>query len=188
MKLNKLIVAMAIALSSVSFAHAAEEGAGPGPGKVPGDQGHGTVSFTGAIIDAPCSIDPGSVDQIVELGQISNVALQAEDGKGSSKPQNFDIRLEGCSLSTAKTVVTTFTGAAGKGKRLGVTGDAKGASIVITDGAGDPVELGKPTSAQGLQNGNNVLQFAAYMQGDGVADEIVPGDFKGVVDFSLAYQ
>lgn len=187
MKLNKLIVAVAIAMSSVAFAHAADD-AVPAPGKAKGDQGHGTVSFTGAIVDAPCSIDPGSIDQIVELGQISNVVLQVDGGRGSSKPQNFDIRLEGCALSTAKTVVATFTGAEGKGKRLGVTGDAKGASIVITDGAGTPIELGKPVAPQLIQNGNNTLQFAAYMKGDGVVDDIVPGAFKGVVDFSLAYQ
>lgn len=38
------------------------------------DQGHGTVTFTGSIIDAPCSIAPESIDQTVNLGQISNVA------------------------------------------------------------------------------------------------------------------
>lgn len=175
MKLNKLMMAVAFALGSVSVAHAA-------------DEGRGSVSFTGAVIDAPCSIAPDSIDQVVELGQISNVALQADGGTGSSKPQNFEIRLEGCTLTTANTVITTFTGAAGKGNRLGVTGDAKGASIVITDGGGNQVELGKPVAGQQIQDGNNTLQFAAYMQGDGMADEIVPGDFKGVVDFSLAYQ
>ncbi len=175
MKLNKLMMAVAFALGSVSVVNAA-------------DQGHGTVSFTGAVIDAPCSIAPDSIDQVVELGQISNVALQADGGTGISKPQNFEIHLEGCTLTTANTVTTTFTGAAGKGNRLGVTGDAKGASIVLADGAGNPIELGKPVAAQQLQDGNNALLFSAYMQGDGMADEIVPGDFKGVVDFSLAYQ
>ncbi|MDI6978669.1 type 1 fimbrial protein, partial [Serratia sp. Se-RSBMAAmG] len=31
----------------------------------------GKVTFTGSIIDAPCSIAPGSVDQTVSLGAIS---------------------------------------------------------------------------------------------------------------------
>ncbi|ROL62660.1 fimbria A protein [Pseudomonas protegens] len=152
------------------------------------DQGRGTVTFTGAVIDSPCSISSNSVDQVVELGLISNGVLQANDGKGTSKPKNFEIQLEGCSVATAKTVTTTFTGAAGKDKRLGVTGNAKGVSIVIADGAGAPIDLGKPTVGHGLQEGNNTLLFSAYMQGDGVAADIVPGDFKGVVDFSLAYQ
>ena len=39
------------------------------------DQGHGKVTFTGSIIDAPCSISPDSIDQTVSLGQISNACL-----------------------------------------------------------------------------------------------------------------
>ncbi|MDH1321666.1 type 1 fimbrial protein, partial [Enterobacter bugandensis] len=38
-------------------------------------QGHGTVTFKGAIIEAPCSIAADSVDQTVQLGQVSSAAL-----------------------------------------------------------------------------------------------------------------
>ncbi|WPN65640.1 fimbrial protein [Pseudomonas sp. P9_35] len=190
MKLNKLMMAVALTLGSVSFAHAADEvpPVKPPAGIVTADQGHGSVTFAGSIIDAPCSIAPESIDQVVELGQISNAVLADLDGKGASKPKFFSIKLEGCALTTAKTVKTTFTGAAGKDNRLGVTGGAKGASIVITDGSGQPIQLGQPTTPHALQNGDNELTFSAFMQGDGNADAIVPGEFKGVVDFSLAYQ
>lgn len=47
------------------------------------DQGHGKVTFTGSIIDAPCSISPDSIDQTVSLGQISNAALA---NSGTSTP------------------------------------------------------------------------------------------------------
>ena len=43
MKLNKIMMAAVIAFGASSFAQAA-------------DQGHGKVTFTGSIIDAPCSI------------------------------------------------------------------------------------------------------------------------------------
>lgn len=155
------------------------------------DQGHGTVTFTGSIIDAPCSIDPTSIDQTVDLGAVSNVAL-TEGGR--SKPQNFDIKLVNCSVATGKTVTTTFNGPEGgiKGS-LGMTGTAKGASIVMTDGNSNVIELGKATTAQALTNGNNTLLFTAYLQGnpDGATPEaknvIVPGDFKSVSNFTLAY-
>ncbi len=62
MKLNKLMLATAIAFSTASVAHAA-----PTP-----NQGSGTVTFSGEIIDAPCSITPDSVDQTVPMGQISS--------------------------------------------------------------------------------------------------------------------
>ena len=50
MKLNKLMLATVIAFASASVAHAAS------------NQGSGKVTFTGEIIDAPCSVAPESVD------------------------------------------------------------------------------------------------------------------------------
>lgn len=176
MNLNKTLLAAVIAFGSASMAHA--------------DAGHGKVTITGSIIDAPCSIAPESIDQTVDLGQISNVALK--DG-GQSTPRNFAIQLEDCSFGTpaAKNKVqVTFTGmesAAGNGL-LGITGNAGGASIAITSADGEVIKLGAPTKAQTLQDGNNTLSFAAYMQGDGGADAVVTeGDFQAVTDFTLAY-
>lgn len=83
----------------------------PAPTAVPAmiDQGHGKVTFTGSIIDAPCSISPETVDQTVDMGQVSNVALK---NGGKSAPRQFDIKLEQCDNSTLKTVTTTFEGKA----------------------------------------------------------------------------
>nr|WP_154325410.1 fimbrial protein [Pantoea sp. 201603H] len=176
MKLNKAILAAAVVFGMSSMAHAAGEG-------------QGKVTFTGSIIDAPCSITPESVDQTVDLGQISKVALQ--DG-GKSTPRNFSIDLENCAFGTpaAKNKVTvTFTGmesAAGNGL-LGITGTASGASVAITSGDGQVITLGEATNEQTLQDGNNTLSFAAYMQGDGASATITEGDFQSVADFTLAY-
>ncbi|MGL1813977.1 UNVERIFIED_CONTAM: fimbrial protein [Serratia marcescens] len=173
MKLNKIMLAAAVAFGLSSTAYA--------------EQGQGKVTFTGAIIDAPCSISPESSEQTVDLGQISNVALQ---NGGQSTPRNFSIDLESCSFEAGSNKVTaTFSGmesVAGNGL-LGITGNAKGASIAITDGSGAVIELGKPTKEQELQAGNNTLSFAAYMQGDGASATIIEGDFQAVADFTLAY-
>lgn len=181
MKLNKIMLAAVIVFGASAVAHAAVK-----------DQGHGTVTFTGSIIDAPCSITPETVDQTVDLGQVSNVALK--DG-GKSTPRNFSIDLENCELTTDdegknNTVSLTFTGmeSAADNGLLGITGTAQGASIAITDGAGQVIKLGEPTKAQTLQNGNNTLSFAAYLQGDNASAGVVPGDFQSVADFTLAYQ
>lgn len=181
MKFNKTMLAAVVFIGVSSVAHAVVK-----------DQGHGTVTFTGSIIDAPCSITPETIDQTVDLGQVSNVALK--DG-GKSTPRNFQIDLENCELVTTGTgknnmVSLTFTGmesSAGNG-RLGITGTAQGASIAITDGAGTVIELGKPTQAQSLQSGNNTLSFSAYLQGDNASGGIVPGNFQSIADFTLAYQ
>lgn len=164
MKLNKIMLAAVMAFGVSSLAHAA-------------DQGHGKVTFSGSIIDAPCSIAPESLDQTVELGAISNVALK---NGGKSTPRNFQIKLENCEL-TAKdpgknnTVALTFSGSASEAdsKLLGITGTAKGAGIAITDGAGTNIELGKPSKARELQNGANTLSFAAYLQGSSASTAVI---------------
>lgn len=178
MNFNKLAIASAMGfMLATSMVNAAT------------DQGHGKVTFTGSIIDAPCSINPDSIDQTVNLGQVSNVALKASSNSGTSVPRNFEIKLENCDVATLKTVKTTFTGADGViDGSLGITGTAKGASIILTNGDGDQIKLGEASAARTLQNGNNTLLFSAYLQGDGAEAVITPGDFTAVADFTLAYQ
>ena len=185
MKSNKIMLAAVMALGMTSMAaHAA-------------NQGQGSVTFNGSIIDAPCSITPESVDQTVELGQVSNALLKKG---GMSTPKAFTIGLEHCTLETSvpegetrknNTVSVTFTGIAseikGHESMLSISGQASGASVAITDAGGKLVELGKPSPLVGLNEGNTALRFAAYLQGAN-GGEVVPGDFSAVADFTLAYQ
>lgn len=176
MNMKKLVIAIAMGSAMcVSAANAA-------------DQGHGKVNFTGSIIDAPCSIAPESLDQTVNLGAVSNVALK---NGGASTSHTFEIKLENCDLNEGKNMVTTtFGGAASAGNPdlLGITGSASGASIAITDGAGTLIKLGEASDPHALVSGSNTLEFAAYLKGDGASATIVPGDFTSVADFMLAYQ
>lgn len=175
MKLNKIMMAAVLAFGTITGAQAA-------------DQGHGKVTFTGSIIDAPCSIDSKSVDQTVDLGAVSNVALLKG---GNSEPKPFEIHLEKCSLDTVKLITTTFDGAPGKDGLLGMTGDAKGASIAITDGSNNLIKLGQPTAGQNISAGATeaTLAFSAYLKGDGgEAESIVPGKFQSVANFILNYK
>lgn len=174
MKFNKLVLAAAVLLGTITSVQAADEGSG-------------VVRFTGSIIDAPCSIDPNSADQAIELGAVSSVALV--DG-GNSVPKPFEIRLENCSIDVAKTVKTTFNGAAGEGGLLGITGDASGAGIALTDGNGASIALGTASAGQLLSVGASeaILSFSAYLKGNGgAADTIVPGEFSSVANFMLTY-
>jgi len=179
MKLNKTLLAVAVVFGMAASAANA-------------DQGHGTVTFTGSIIDAPCSINPDSIDQTIEMGQIANSALL---NHGKSVPRNFDIKLENCAFGTPASknkVKVTFTGmeSAGGNGLLGITGSAKGAAVAITsvvDGA--VLKLGEASKAQALQSGNNTLAFAAYMQGESdSAAGLTEGDFQAIANFGLAYE
>lgn len=176
MKLNNVMMASVLAFGLSSSAFAA-------------DQGHGKVTFTGSIIDAPCSIKSQSIDQTVELGQISNSSLL---NAGKSQPRNFAIDLENCVFTgpaATNKVSVTFTGmeSAANNGLLGITGTAGGASVAITDGTGQVIKLGQATKVQELQNGGNTLSFSAYLQGDGAAAPITEGSFQTVADFTLAY-
>lgn len=168
-------VVLAVAMSSAMLAG----------GVNAADMGHGTIKFTGSIIDAPCSISSESSEQTIYLGEVSNVTLK---NKGRSESKPFFINLEQCDVNDMSSVTATFTGASSSGNpdMLGITGTAKGASIAITDGSGSLIALGKSSASQTIQEGPSTLAFAAYIQGDGAS--ITAGNFTSTVDFTLAYQ
>ena len=164
----------------------------------PINHGNGKVTFTGSIISAPCSIDPSSLDQTVDLGQIADAVL-SNGGKsdGQSSPVMFDIKLIDCTIDTEKSVNITFSGAAATNNAdslLAITGTAAGAGIQIVDSNNAPIVLNELTQSEHkLQGQTNTLQFAAYIKGLGTLDgtsgpvDIIPGDFQAVTDFVLSY-
>ena len=153
------------------------------------NQGQGTVTFKGSIIDAPCSITPDTVDQTVNLGQVSSKALQ---NAGTSSPQQFQIKLEGCDVSALanKTVTTAFSGVADGDNLKLQGGTAAGAAIVIEDSVGKAIKINDATGAtpEGITDGTNALHFSAYLKGDQASGAIKTGDFTSVASFVLAYQ
>ncbi|MCW2256105.1 type 1 fimbria pilin [Providencia alcalifaciens] len=178
MKIKSIAMATFMVLGLASAANAA-------------DQGHGKITFKGSIIDAPCSITPDSMNQTVELGQVSSMALV--DG-GKSSPRSFDIALENCDISKlTKGVQLSFSGAAASfdktNKTLGIVGTGSGAGIQITNGSGNVIALGTATPFQNIQDGNNTLRFSAYLLGNGGdVTTITAGEFSSVADFTLTYE
>lgn len=184
MKVSSLAYAvMTVALATTSIASFAK------------DQGHGVITFKGAVIDSPCSIAQESQYQTVDMDQISNVALK---NGGKSNPTTFKIELRGCDLGALKSATATFTGSPSSNPDLlALKGTAQGASLAIADHTGALIKLGSASPAQTLSNGDTFLQFNAYLQGDttnsggggeSTASEIVPGNFEAFANFTLAYQ
>ncbi|MBC3218444.1 fimbrial protein [Serratia fonticola] len=174
MQLNKIMLAAVMTLGTISMANAA-------------NQGGGSVTLKGSIIDAPCSIESGSLDQTIKLGDVATVQLKKG---GKSTPQDILIKLVGCDLETAKSVTTTFSGTESDATPglLAMKGSARGASIAINDIDGKLLPLTKASKQQEIENGQATLRFSAYLQGDGETAVITPGEFSSVVDFKLAYQ
>lgn len=174
MKMNKTLLAMVMASGISAFAASAA------------DQGSGNITFTGTIVDAPCSITPESSSQTVDLGQVSNALLS---NAGSSTPRKFTIDLEKCDTATKNNVTITFGGSKDSvnDKLLGITGTAKGAGVVLTDGSGTQIKLGEASAPRGLLAGDNKLAFSAYLQGNTASGSVTPGEFSSVANFTLAY-
>lgn len=178
MKMNKLASALLVAMSVVATGAQADE------------QGSGKVTFTGSIIDAPCSITPESSDQTVSLGQVASHMLK--DG-GTSTPQRFTIDLENCFYGSNEnalrnSVAVTFSGTASTqdATLLGLSGEASGAGIAITDESGKIIEMGKPSSLYNMVGANPSLGFTAYLKG--ASSTITTGDFESVANFVMDYQ
>lgn len=155
------------------------------------DAGNGTVTFTGSIISAPCSIAPGEENQEVPMGQISNITL---DNGGESSAQPFQIKLENCNLQGDNQVSVTFNGteAGTNTGYLAITGDAKGAAVKLMNTSGSVIKVNSPTT-QNYVEGDNSLKFRASLIGlqavdkDGKAVAVTPGQFQAVTNFTLAY-
>ena len=184
MKFSKIALAMGFGLVMASGLANADADT-PAQTPTAGSQGHGTVHFKGEIIDAPCSISPDTADQTVDLGQVSNSALNK---KGKSVPVPFNIKLQNCDVSTYKTVTATWGGTpdVNMPTAWGITGTASGAAIVLRDASEQDIAMGKASAATALVANNTTIAMSAYLQGDGA--EVVPGAFTGAADFVLAYQ
>jgi len=174
-------VAMKAAMASMVLLAVSASGVNAGVGS-------GQITFQGEILDSACSINPGSSDQTVSLGQVAK--SQLETG-GMAPPQSFQIELSGCSLTglTDKTVTAKFTGAesAAVPGALGIVGTAKGAGIMLVDGTGTAVTLGSSTKVQTIQAGDNTMLFGAYLKGQATG-AITPGEFTSVTNFALEYK
>lgn len=175
MKMIKTVMAGAIAMSLVTFGAAA-------------DAGQGVINFKGKVIDAPCSIDAESADQSIDFGQISKSVL-ANGGISQQKP--VTIKLVNCDTSAVgQTVKASFSGmtVASQPGELGTTGNT-GTAVVMSAADGSMVTFnGSKGAALALQEGNNILQYSAWVKKATNATAVNEGEFTAVTNFALAYE
>ncbi|EEM2503382.1 TPA: fimbrial protein [Salmonella enterica subsp. indica] len=195
MKANKFILSVVIAGGMTGSAiAAAPTGA---------DFGHGTLHFTGSVINSPCSIAPGDEDIDIPLGQVANKVLEA--GAGYSLTQPITIHLQNCDL-TAQSGITSgsgmvdypafskvsvqFAGSAdAKNADLYAnTGTAQGVGIRLMDTmAGNVPLMANAASAEhGLTSGDNTLKFGARLEKNG--DAVATGTVAADVTYAMNYK
>lgn len=170
------------------------------------DAGQGTITFSGSVIDAPCSIVPESQNIQVNLGQISVKSLAAADK--NSDPVPFTINLAQCSFDDTSSntppatnyskVAVEFTGITAptggnlnKGEIANTANNpAENVAIqILKSDASTPVDLSvAPTTGDttlDTSSATNKLNFFARMMTVGGAAK--PGNVGATVTYKLKY-
>lgn len=175
MKMNKIILAMGAAMVLFTgAAHADGDDSNTTPVVVTG----GTIHFKGDLVAAPCAVSTDSSDQIVKLGEYTTHHFNASGIKGTKKP--FQIKLEDCDTTTYTTAKVQFQGTADSSNAQllavdsGLSGDqaatATNVGIQILDSASKVITPnGDFSTANTLNDGENILKFAAQYVSTGVA-------------------
>ncbi|EPF2245345.1 fimbrial protein [Citrobacter werkmanii] len=129
------------------------------------------VTFTGNIVDSPCSITLDTEDQTVKMGNsIGNGTLSG--GKTTlNNARTFQIDLEGCTWATETNMNVVFSTGAGTTAATGATNNL---SLMKTDGTGaiSNVSLALGDSAKNnIKLGDTYTQPIADLDGDSILDE-----------------
>lgn len=147
-----------------------------------------TMTITAEVFQRACSIRPGDENIDVDFGTVVSKMLLLHD---RTVGQPFQIHLEECSVDLIDTVKVTFSGQEESENRalLGLTynSQAKGIAIGLEQG-GKLLPINKPSNAVTLGEGNNVLEFSAYIQLlPSAKDSITVGSFNASANFMLEY-
>lgn len=159
------------------------------------------VTFDGELLDRPCQIDSGSLNQTVQFLDRPIKDFQVSPGKGPA--EKFSIRLVDCDTSSIwKTVKLKFSGDNEPGMKersayfLRVSGGNQGklaVGLLDTDGV-TPLKLGDAhNNRQGTNIEGNIvtMNFKAFVQAtpDAIVQKSVqPGEYKSTANFELFYE
>lgn len=152
-------------------------------------QGWGRVGMQGAIIATACAIATQSEYQAIDMAPLS-VSQLMRDGEGPSKP--FAIKLVNCSLITPGTTPPTlwqgfeitFDGLQDIGL-FGMTGQARGIALQLTDDDGRVASPGVPFSTGKIKEGSMVLNYAFRVVSN--RQHLKAGDYYSTVKFKMDY-
>ncbi|MGE8655878.1 MAG: fimbrial protein [Achromobacter sp.] len=167
------------------------------------DFGSGNLTFSATVTEAPCSISAGDGNMVVDLGQVSQNALNAPGKFSASVP--IDIHLTGCTFAA-----DTGAGANPNGKlsKVGVqfignffnptlgklvnTGSAKSVSIQLLGSDNNTPLVGglalTAANAQQLSGASAVLKYFARLSVLGGARAAsTPGSISASVTYALTY-
>lgn len=149
----------------------------------------GTINFTGSITDQTCTVDSGSQNLNVNLGNVAQTALNGAAGMKAA-PTRFTLSVSGCP-DTVTGANVKFDGTSdGVNQNLlaldGGTGIATGVGIEIADKNGTAIPLHTASPDYTLAAGANSLDFIARYVSTGAA--VTTGTANGTSQFTINYK
>lgn len=158
------------------------------------------VTFTGNLVESPCSITRETADQSVDLGRsIGNGTLA---GGRESEKVPFTISLYGCVFTTEKDMNVVFapgdntTAASGVADNLAVmstngTGAISNVSLALSDVNGAAIKLGQTYTQPLVMDGSvgkatQDLNFKAWLVGASTGTVGI-GEFSSVANVTISY-
>ncbi|WP_238927861.1 fimbrial protein [Achromobacter xylosoxidans] len=169
---------------------------GPVAAFAAGDMGQGTITFTGSVTEAPCSISAADSNLAIDLGQISKKVLTGTGKFGTPVP--VEIHLAGCNFEEDATthalklskVNITFPGQTSTTGMIPNTGDATGVAIQMMNAdnttAVNFATTGS-TATQMHQGNGNMLSLFARIANTG-ATAATAGSVAAKVTYMLDYK
>ncbi|WP_241132814.1 fimbrial protein [Achromobacter insuavis] len=172
---------------------------GPVAAFAAGDFGNGTITFTGSVIEAPCSISAADTNMTIDMGQVSKKDLTATDKFSTSVPIN--IHMTGCTFDAdpANTgnvngklskIGVTFQGTSAtptSGLLTNIGGAANVVVQLLNKDNNTPIKIGAApmaADAQQMTASNGVLNFFARLMATGVGGA---GSINSTATYSLTY-
>lgn len=147
--------------------------------------------FTGNLVAVPCTLRPG--DEAITLS-MSDISTRELYDNNRTVGKRFRIHLQGCDTNIADSVITTFSGRENMELPGLLALDAGSAAAGIALGMETPANvylpLNTPSDAHTLSDGNNTLEFKAYVRGEPRAlaeKSITAGVFTATSTFMLYY-
>jgi major type 1 subunit fimbrin (pilin) len=155
----------------------------------------GTISFSGKIASATCTIDPGSAALTVTLPTLAVSAFQATAGTLAGITP-FSLTATNC--PGAVTSITTFfennsnvDGTSGYLNNPAGAGQATGVALKLTNATGSTIDLSKSSGGQAVVaatvdgTGTAVAKFA--VQYVSTSATVVPGNVNPTITYSMVY-
>lgn len=150
----------------------------------------GKVAMKGLIYDSACSIETGTLDQTVDMG---NTPMNELLEKGVGPSMYFTIRLIDCDFGKKPNGVKGDLSITFDGQRDGdwfaVGGDARGVALRLTNEAQSSVIPGKAQSliATTKHDVNNITSLVYQIQLVKNGETLSSGEYRTTLNFTIDY-